>query len=116
MRPGSPLGDGLAWIGATPVLSHSLVALALMAALCPMLRALRNPAYGWYAAAFVTVYYYAREAAQAERAFKPLMGQPASFFVSAWPGAWAGGGARLSEWLAPTIVALLIAWTVQRRR
>lgn len=110
------LGSGLAWTSANPVVSHCLIGLVIMAVLSPLLRVLGNPRHAWYAAAFVAVYYYAREAAQAERALKPLLGQPASFFLTVWPGNWAGGGARLSEWLAPTLLTLAVAWLVHRRR
>lgn len=110
------LSAALAWIVAHPALSHCLIALAIMAAVAPALRALGNPQAGWYAAAFTSLYFYAREAAQAERALKPTLGQPASFFLTVWPGNWSGGGARVTEWLAPALVALAVAWVIQRRR
>lgn len=106
--------DALAWAIRDPVASHCLVALALMAIGCPLLRALGNRHFAWYAAAFTSLYFYAREAAQAERVLKPMLGQPASFFATIWPGGWSGGGARVSEWLAPTALAFVIALALQR--
>lgn len=110
------LASFLGWTSANPVVSHCLIGLALMAVVSPLLRALGNPSSGWYAAAFVSVYFYAREAAQAERALKPTLGQPASFFLTVWPGNWGPGGARLSEWLAPALLTLAVAWLMHRRR
>ena len=106
--------DALIWAIKDPVASHCLVALALMAIGCPILRWLGNPSYAWYAAAFTSLYFYAREAAQAERVLKPMLGQPTSFFLTIWPGNWSGGGARVSEWLAPAALAFVLALALQR--
>ena len=96
-------------IVANHVLSHVLVGLILMALVCGILQAFRVHGYAWHAAAYVTLFFYAREAAQAERALKPTLGDPAAFFWTLWPGHWTAGGARLREWLAPAIVVVFVA-------
>ena len=101
--------DAFLWIVAQHVLAHCLLALALMGLLCGLLRWLRVDGFAWHAAAYVSLFYYAREAAQAERALKPMLGDPMAFFWTLWPGNWSAGGARLWEWLAPALVVMLVA-------
>src|SRR3569833_3410038 len=103
------ISDLFTWIVANHVLAHCLVALALMGLICPLLQLARVYGFAWHAAGYVSLFFYAREAAQAERALKPVLGDPLAFFWTLWPGHWTAGGARLWEWLAPTIVVLLVA-------
>jgi hypothetical protein len=103
------ISDAFMWIVANHVLAHCLVALALMGVLCGILQLARVYGFAWHAAAYVSLFFYSREAAQAERALKPVLGDPLAFFWTLWPGHWSAGGARLWEWLGPTIVVLLVA-------
>lgn len=86
-----------------------------MALVCPLLARLGNAHYGWYGHVVVSVFFFAREAAQAERALKPTLGDPAAFFLTLWPGYWGVGGARFSEWLAPAAVTLVVALLLHSR-
>lgn len=97
------------------VLAHTLLALILMGLLCPLLQWFRVVGFAWHAAAYVSLFFYAREAAQAERALKPFLGDPTAFFATLWPGNWGAGGARLSEWLVPTLALLCVAALTPRR-
>lgn len=101
--------DAFLWIVSQHVLAHCLVGLILMAVICGGLQLARVHAFAWHAAGYVSLYFYAREAAQAERALKPELGDPLAFFWTLWPGHWTAGGARLSEWLAPTLVVIAVA-------
>ena len=103
------MSDVFAWIVSQHELSHVLVGLILMGLICPVLQAFRVRGFACHAAVYVIVFFYAREAAQAERALKPALGDPAAFFHTLWPGHWTAGGARLSEWLAPSFAVLVAA-------
>ena len=105
----------LAWIVQNPIVSHCVVGAVMMAIVSGLLQPFRVRGWAWHAAASVSLFFYAREAAQAERALKPVLGDPAAFFVTLWPGGWTAGGARLGEWLAPTILCLLLAAFLPRR-
>jgi hypothetical protein len=96
-------------IVANHVLSHILLALVLMGLICPLLQWLNVRAFAWHAAAYASLFFFAREAAQAERALKPSLGDPTAFFFTLWPGNWVAGGARLEEWFAPTLVVITVA-------
>lgn len=109
------MGDWLAAIVANHVLSHVVVGLVLMAILCGILQLFRVHGYAWHAAAYVTLFFYAREAAQAERALKPALGDPLAFFWTLWPGHWTAGGARLREWLGPVAAVVVVAMICPRR-
>ena len=98
------------WIVARPELSHTLVGLALMALICPVLQLARLRGFAWHAAAYVSLFFYTREATEAERAWKPILGDPEAFLLTLWPGWWTRGGAHLSEWLVPTAAVLVAAW------
>ena len=104
----------LAWIVPYPIVSHCLVGLGMMALICLILLAFRVHGWAWHAAGAVSLFFYAREAAQAERALKPLLGDPSAFFVTLWPGNWSAGGARVSEWLAPTLLCVVVAALLPR--
>lgn len=104
------IAEAFAWVVAQHVLAHALLALGLMAILCPLLKLADVHGFAWHAAAYVSVFFYAREATEAERALKPVLGDPTAFFWTLWPGHWTAGGARFEEWLAPTLVVLLVAW------
>ena len=107
------------WLVRHPVLSHSVNAAIMMGLIGPALIALSVRGYAWHAAAYTSLYFYAREAAQAERALKPALGDPFAFYWTMWPGNWSAGG-NIDEWLAPTAVAIMLAMTVpldpKRRR
>ncbi len=105
------VADGFLWIVRHPALSHSLIALVLMGVLGPALRALSVRGFAWHAAAYTSLYFYARETAQAERALRWTLGDPGAYFWTLWPGNWEPGG-HLIEWLAPTAVAAVLALTV----
>jgi hypothetical protein len=109
------IADGFTWIVAHHELAHVLVGLGLMALICPVLQFARVYGFAWHAAAYVSLFFYTREAAQAERALKPVLGDPTAFFWTLWPGHWTAGGARLWEWLAPTIAVLIAAALSPRR-
>lgn len=106
--------SALASVIARPMLSHALLALAAVAVLSPLLAWARVRSPAWHAASYTSLFFYTREAAQAERALKPVLGDPAAFFTTLWPGAWTAGGAHLGEWLAPLAVAFLTAAALQR--
>lgn len=103
------------WIVSYPVVSHCVVGLVMMAIVSGLLQPFRVRGWAWHAAAAVSLFFYAREAAQAERALKPVLGDPTAFFVTLWPGGWTAGGARIGEWLAPTILCLVFAALLPRR-
>ena len=103
------MSETFTWVVSQHELSHVLVGLILMGLICPVLQAFRVRGFAWHAAIYVIVFFYAREAAQAERALKPALGDPVAFFHTLWPGNWTAGGARLSEWLAPTVAVLVAA-------
>lgn len=108
------MSELLAWVVRHPVVSHCVVGFALMAIVSGLLQPFRVRGWAWHAAAAVSLFFYAREAAQAERALKPLLGDPTAFFVTLWPGGWTAGGARLGEWLAPTVLCLVLAALLPR--
>lgn len=108
------MSDALAWVVRYPVLSHCLVGIVLMAIVSGLLQPFRVRGWAWHAAGAVSLFFYAREAAQAERALKPMLGDPTAFFVTLWPGGWTAGGARIGEWLAPTILCLVLAALLPR--
>lgn len=103
------------WIVGQHVLAHALLALILMALVCPLLQWFRVVGFAWHAAAYISLFFYARECAQAERALKPVLGDPAAFFVTLWPGNWTAGGARIGEWLIPTLLILFVAALTPRQ-
>jgi hypothetical protein len=103
------ISEAFFWIVSQHVLAHCLVGLVLMAVICGVLQLARVYAFAWHAAAYVSLYFFTRESAQAERALKPTLGDPLAYFWTLWPGHWTAGGARLWEWLAPTLVVLAIA-------
>ena len=109
------MAEAVTWIVAQHVLAHTILALLIMAVLCPILQFFRVYGFAWHAAAYISLFFFAREAAQAERALKPVLGDPAAFFITLWPGNWTAGGARLFEWLAPTIAVLFVAAVTPRR-
>ena len=109
------IAETFAWIVAHHVLAHSLLALCLMGILCPILQLFRVYGFAWHAAAYISLFFFTREAAQAERALKPVLGDPYAFFFTLIPRNWTAGGARLWEWLAPTAVVIVVALLTPRR-
>ena len=104
----------LAFILCHPALANALVALGLMTLATSLLRVARVPRAPWLAAAAVSFFFYGREAEEAERFLRPAFGDPAAFLLALWPGNWTGGGADLFEWVAPTAVAVALAFSVSR--
>lgn len=109
------ISELFALIVANHVLAHCLLALCLMAIVCPILQLFRVYGFAWHAAVYVSLFFYTREAAQAERALKPVLGDPNAFFATLLPRNWTAGGAHLSEWLAPTVLVIAVALLTPRR-
>ena len=92
-----------------PILSHCAIMAVILLVTVPVLRRLGVKGYGWHAATYASLYLFTREALEAEKALKPLMGDPQAYLWTLWPLNWTTGG-NIWEWLVPSLLGYGAAW------
>ena len=91
-----------------PILSHCAITAVILLVMVPLLRRLGVKGYAWHAASYASLYLFAREALEAEKALKPILGDPQAYLWTLSPLNWTSGG-NVWEWLVPSLLGYLVA-------